>query len=58
MNKQMSRSLVQGDQTDVVLIGKDGMVVETICSTEVADMVEVEHSKLLRSIRTYCEYLG
>lgn len=58
MNKQMSSALAQGDQTEVVLIGKDGVAVETICSTEVAEMVEVEHSKLLRSIRTYCEYLG
>lgn len=58
MNIQMSKALSQGDQTDVVLIGKDGVAVETICSTEVAEMVEVEHSKLLRSIRTYCEYLS
>ena len=58
MNKQMSNTLAQGDQTEVVLIGKDGVAVETICSTEVAEMVEVEHSKLLRSIRTYYDYLG
>lgn len=58
MNKQMSSALAQGDQTEVVLIDKDGVAVETICSTEVAEMVEVEHSKLLRSIRTYCVYLN
>ena len=58
MSKQMTNALAQGDQTPVVLVGKDGNVVETICSTEVAEMIAVEHSKLLRSIRTYCEYLN
>lgn len=58
MNTQMTSALAQCDQTDVVLVGKDGVTVETICSTDVAEMVEVEHSKLLRSIRTYCEYLS
>lgn len=53
MNKQMSNTLVQGDQTDVVLIGKDGVAVETICSTEVAEMVEKEHKNLLQDIRGY-----
>lgn len=58
MKQKISSVLAQGDHTPVVLVGKDGNVVETICSTEVAEMVEVEHAKLLRSIRTYCEYLN
>lgn len=67
MNQQMSNTLSKGNQTEVVLIGKDGQTVDTICSTEVADkicstevaeMIEVEHSKLLRSIRNYSDYLG
>lgn len=53
MNKQMSNTLAQGDQTEVVLIGKDGQAVETICSTEVAEMVEKEHKNLLQDIRGY-----
>lgn len=57
MNRQITNALAQGDQTDVVLISKDGVTVETICSIEVAEMVEVEHGKLLRSITTYSEYL-
>lgn len=55
MNKEFSNALLSGDHTPVVL---NGIKVETICSTEVAKMVETEHSKILRSIRTYCEYLG
>jgi Rha family phage regulatory protein len=31
---------------------------KTITSLEVAEMVEKDHSKLLRDIRTYCEQLG
>lgn len=30
----------------------------TISSLEVAEMVEKDHAKLLRDIRTYCKYLG
>lgn len=57
MNKQMTSALAQGDQTDVMLVGRDGQAVETICSTEVAEMVEVNHKELLRTIRNYIEVL-
>lgn len=53
MNKQMSSALVQGNQIEVILVGKDGQAVETICSTEVAEMVEKEHKNLLQDIRGY-----
>lgn len=58
MNEELNQVLSTGNNTPVVLIGTNGQTIETICSTEAAEMVEVEHSKLLRSIRTYCEYLS
>lgn len=56
MKNDLVSALAQGDQTQVVLIGSDNE--NTLTSLEVAEMVEVEHAKLLRSIRTYCEYLA
>lgn len=50
MNKQMSSALVQGDNTPVVLVGEDGNKIETITSMEVAEMMEVDHSNLLKKI--------
>lgn len=50
MNKQMSSALAQGDNTPVVLIGKDFQAIETICSTDVAEMLEMDHNKLLRKL--------
>ncbi|MDE5946523.1 MAG: Rha family transcriptional regulator [Oscillospiraceae bacterium] len=32
--------------------------IETVDSRQVAEVVEKEHSKLLRDIRTYCDYLN
>ncbi len=54
MNKQMTNALSSGDNTPVVLISADGQV-NSISSREVAEMMEVEHSKLLRKIDTINE---
>lgn len=59
MKKEFYNTIANADHTPVILNGVEVETeVETICSTEVAEMVEVEHNKMLRSIRTYCEYLG
>lgn len=41
---------------ELTLINFNG--IETIDSRQVAEAVEKDHNKLLRDIRTYCEYLG
>lgn len=56
MKNDLASALAQGDQTPVVLVGTESE--NTLTSLEVAEMVEVEHSKLLRNIRTYCNYLN
>lgn len=61
MNQQMTSTLAQGDQTQVVLIGKDGQAV--ITSVELTQLInqfrveegnttELQHKTLLESIRT------
>lgn len=61
MNQQMSNTLSKGDQTQVVLIGKDGQAV--ITSVELTQLInqfrveegnttELQHKTLLESIRT------
>ncbi len=58
MNKELNNALATGNNTPVKLIGADGQAIETICSTEVAAMVEKEHSELLKDIRRYMGQLA
>lgn len=57
MNKQMSNSLSQCDSTPVVLINDCSSQSETICSTEVALMIEMRHDNLIAKIKSYEEIL-
>lgn len=57
MNKQMTNALSKGDNTPVVLIGADGQAIETICSTEVAVMIEMRHDNVIAKIKGYEEVL-
>ena len=58
MSIGLNQALSTGYNTPVVLIGVDGQVIETICSTEVAAMVDKEHSELLKDIRRYIGQLA
>lgn len=68
MNKQMTSALAQGNQTEVILVGKDGQAEVMITSVELTRLInqfrqeegnttEKEHSDLLKSIRSEIETL-
>ena len=68
MNNQMTSALAQGNQTEVILVGKDGQAEVMITSVELTRLInqfrqeegnttEKEHSDLLKSIRSEIETL-
>lgn len=58
MNKEFNQALATGNNTPVVLIGKNGQAIETISSLEVSEMVEKPHNDLLKDIRRYITQLA
>lgn len=54
MKKEFYNTIVNSDHTPVIL---NGVEVETLCSTEVAEMVERPHNDLMKTVRQYVQYL-